>query len=52
MIAKRRHGSFRVATTGLVLCSAFVTEDMQHGDTIDGMTIINPFRADAPSLLA
>jgi predicted nucleic acid-binding protein len=34
-----------VATARLAKCRTLYSEDMQHGQKIDGLTILNPFRA-------
>jgi predicted nucleic acid-binding protein len=33
-------------------CSHFLSEDMQHGQIVDGVTIINPFLALPGELLS
>ncbi len=40
------------ATTRQVGCSAVVTEDMQHGRRLGGVAFIDPFAADAATLMA
>jgi predicted nucleic acid-binding protein len=39
------YDSLIVAAAGLADCRQLLTEDMQDGQTIDGVTIANPFRA-------
>ncbi|MBL8568333.1 MAG: PIN domain-containing protein [Phreatobacter sp.] len=39
------YDSLIVAAAGLADCRQLLTEDLQDGQTIDGVTIANPFRA-------
>ena len=46
-----RHGfgwwdSMLVASASIAQCDVFFSEDMQHERTVDGLTILNPFRLD------
>jgi predicted nucleic acid-binding protein len=40
-----------LASATQVACALFLTEDLHHGDDIDGMMIVNPFVADLSPLL-
>ncbi len=39
--------SLAVAAAQVLGCQALLTEDLQHDQTVDGLTIINPFLVDA-----
>lgn len=44
--------SLMVAAAKCGSCAHLLTEDLHHGQRIDGLTIINPFRADPEAVLA
>jgi predicted nucleic acid-binding protein len=44
--------SMLLASATLAKCEAFLSEDMQHEQEIDGMTIISPFKVDPAVLLS
>jgi predicted nucleic acid-binding protein len=35
-----------LASALLARCSIFLSEDLQHGRTVDDMTVLNPFKLD------
>jgi predicted nucleic acid-binding protein len=41
-----------VAAAKLGACTHLLTEDMQHGQDLGGVTIVDPFRTDPSSLFA
>jgi predicted nucleic acid-binding protein len=44
--------SMLLASASLAGCELFLSEDMQHESTVDGLTILSPFKLDTAALFA